>query len=79
MRRPESVQRYCWNDGSAFHPDFIVAVRDRDTGHHIALVEVKVPRGWGDLTNIRKLTGPPIRHMAAAVSSGAKKTASSTC
>ncbi|HET6545603.1 MAG TPA: DEAD/DEAH box helicase family protein [Rhodanobacteraceae bacterium] len=57
-RRPESLVLYRWNDGAAFHPDFVVAYRGRETEQHIALVEIKGARGWGDLTDIRKASGP---------------------
>jgi hypothetical protein len=57
-RRPESVALYKWDDGSPFHPDFVVAYRGRGTECDIALVEVKGPRGWGDPTDFAKANGP---------------------
>jgi hypothetical protein len=57
-RRPESVALDQWNDGSPFHPDFVVAYRGRGTEGDIALVEVKGPRGWGDPTDVAKASGP---------------------
>jgi hypothetical protein len=57
-RRPESVALYQWNDGSPFHPDFVVAYRGRGTEGDIALVEVKGPRGWGDPVDVAKASGP---------------------
>jgi hypothetical protein len=57
-RRPESLVLYRWNDGAAFHPDFIVAIRQRATQDQIALVEIKGPRGWGDPVDVRKAEGP---------------------
>lgn len=57
VRRPDSLALYRWNDGSPFHPDFVVAYRDRETEHHVALVEIKGPRGWGDPTDLRKANG----------------------
>jgi hypothetical protein len=57
-RRPESVALYRWNDGSPFHPDFVVAYRGRGTEGDIALVEVKGPRGWGDPVDVAKASGP---------------------
>lgn len=58
VKRPESVALYRWNDGAAFYPDFVVAVRGRETRDHIALVEIKGPRGWGDPKDVRKADGP---------------------
>ena len=57
-RRPESVALYKWDDGSPFHPDFVVAYRGRGTQCDIALVEIKGPRGWGDPTDFAKANGP---------------------
>ncbi len=57
-RRPESVALYRWNDGSPFHPDFVLAYRGRGTEGDIALVEVKGARGRGDLTDVAKASGP---------------------
>jgi hypothetical protein len=56
-RRPESVALYKWDDGSPFHPDFVVAYRGRGTEGDIALVEVKGPRGWGDPVDYAKANG----------------------
>jgi len=58
VRRPDSLTLYRWDDGSAFHPDFIVACRERATHDHVALVEIKGPRGWGDPLDVRKAEGP---------------------
>jgi hypothetical protein len=58
VRRPDSLVLYRWNDGSAFHPDFVVACRERETNDHVALVEIKGSRGWADATDVRKAEGP---------------------
>lgn len=58
-QRPESLRLYQWDDGAAFHPDFLVAYRGRASEGHIALVEVKGPRGWRDTTDVAKANGPP--------------------
>ncbi|HEU4663730.1 MAG TPA: DEAD/DEAH box helicase family protein [Dokdonella sp.] len=57
-RRPDSLALYRWDDGAAFHPDFVVAIRQRATQDHVALVEIKGPRGWGDPLDVRKADGP---------------------
>ncbi|MCC6562747.1 MAG: hypothetical protein IT478_15420 [Xanthomonadales bacterium] len=49
---------YRWNDGAAFHPDFVVAHRGRNSLDHIALIEIKGPRGWGDPLDVKKAEGP---------------------
>lgn len=54
----QRLQLYRWNDGSAFHPDFVVAYRGRPSPDHIALVEVKGKRGWGDTIDVKKAEGP---------------------
>lgn len=55
---PERLQLYRWNDGAPFHPDFVVAHRGRNCPDHVALVEIKGPRGWGDPLDVKKAQGP---------------------
>lgn len=54
---PDRLQLYRWNDGAPFHPDFVVAHRGRNCTDHVALVEVKGPRGWGDPLDVKKAEG----------------------
>lgn len=57
--KSESVALYRWDDGAGFYPDFIVAIQGRETRDHIALLEIKGIRGWGDTTDVAKAKGPP--------------------
>lgn len=56
--KPHSLILYRWDDGAAFHPDFVVAYKGRECEQSIALVEVKGPRGWGDPIDVAKANGP---------------------
>ncbi len=42
-QKPSSVGLYGWSQGRGFFPDFVVAVKGRNVGHGLALVEVKGP------------------------------------
>ena len=56
--KPESVALYRWDDGAGFYPDFVAAIRGRDSHEHVVLLEVKGPRGWGDPVDVAKAKGP---------------------
>ncbi|KVD48830.1 hypothetical protein WI85_16495 [Burkholderia ubonensis] len=43
-RQPESVALYRWSSGVGFFPDFVVAVKGRNMGDGIALLEFKGPQ-----------------------------------
>lgn len=43
-QQPDSVGLYGWSQGRGFFPDFVVAIKGRNVGQGIALVEVKGPQ-----------------------------------
>jgi hypothetical protein len=57
LRPAESVRLYAWDDGSAFHPDFVVSVQGRESPDGIVLVEVKGPHFWRQPVEVRKIAG----------------------
>lgn len=56
LMRPESVGLYRWDDGAGFYPDFVVALRERQTPGGIALLEVKGGQLWGEPTEVDKIS-----------------------
>lgn len=54
VERPESVALYRWDDGRGFYPDFVVAMQQRNTANHIALLEVKGGHLWGEPNEVDK-------------------------
>ncbi|MGD9584112.1 MAG: DEAD/DEAH box helicase [Lysobacterales bacterium] len=71
--KPHSLALYRWDDGAAFHPDFVVAFKGRECAENIALVEVKGKRGWGDLTDVAKANGPAHPHYGRCIFVGREK------
>ncbi len=53
-RRPESVGLYRWDEGKGYFPDFVVAIRGRDTLDRIALLEVKGGHLWAVEDEVEK-------------------------
>jgi superfamily II DNA or RNA helicase len=45
-RQPQSVALYGWDDGEGYFPDFVVALKGRETDGGIALLEVKGAHLW---------------------------------
>lgn len=52
--RSDSVGLYRWDEGAGFYPDFIVALRERQTPGGIALLEVKGGQWWGEPAEVDK-------------------------
>ena len=53
-RRTESIGLYRWDDGKGYFPDFVVAIRSRDTLDKIALLEVKGGQFWAVEEEVEK-------------------------